>query len=322
MSFILQHIYYERRKRNFLRIFRKHLRDTLNPFDIDEESFRTIYRYPPQLAIQFIEELREEIDIECIKEVPLHLQFLATLNFYASGSYQRRVGMDAFTCLSQTVISRCISHISYIIGNKMSKKYVTFPTSAEEIQTTKNSFNEKYNCPGIVGVIDGTHIALTGLPKTIEYSYMNRKGFHSLNVQIVCNSEMEITNVNARHHGSTHDSFIFACSNVYSFLEQIHHNNDRIESEINDNFTYLLGDLGYPILLWLCNIFRRPQNEQERCFNMKLIKIRSIIERCIGILKARFRCISSERPLKYMPDRAANIVYSCVVLHNFLIRNN
>lgn len=44
---------------------------------------------------------------------------------------------------------------------------------------------EKSNIPGIIGLIDGTHVALAGLPKDTEHAFVNRKGFHSINVQIV-----------------------------------------------------------------------------------------------------------------------------------------
>lgn len=38
---------------------------------------------------------------------------------------------------------------------------------------------------GIIGLIDGTHIALTALPKRTENAFVNRKGYHSINTQIV-----------------------------------------------------------------------------------------------------------------------------------------
>ncbi|KAH7932822.1 hypothetical protein HPB49_003260 [Dermacentor silvarum] len=44
--------------------------------------------------------------------------------------------------------------------------------------------------------------------------------------------------------------------------------------------------------------------------------MRSIVECCIGPLKSRFRCLQMYRALHYEPDRAANIVAACAVLHN------
>lgn len=50
-------------------------------------------------------------------------------------------------------------------------------------------FYEKYGIPGVIGVIDGTHIAIVP-PKSDdpiypEHVYVNRKGYHSINTQLV-----------------------------------------------------------------------------------------------------------------------------------------
>lgn len=134
-----------------------------------------------------------------------------------------RVGGDAFTALSQPQISRYISKYTEIIVNNLAQVYVKFPSTENELETVKRDFNRKYGIPGIVGVVDGTHIILSALPHNIEQPYVNRKGLHSLNVQIVCDSNMIITNVNARYAGSTHDSYVFRNSRVFANLLQLFH---------------------------------------------------------------------------------------------------
>ncbi|KAJ8973094.1 hypothetical protein NQ317_010787 [Molorchus minor] len=42
--------------------------------------------------------------------------------------------------------------------------------------------------------------------------------------------------------------------------------------------------------------------------------VRSIIERCNGVLKNRFRCLLEHSVLHYIPEVVANIVKACVVL--------
>lgn len=61
------------------------------------------------------------------------------------------------------------------------------------------------------------------------------------------------------------------------------------------------------------------QSQEE--FNQKLCSVRQIIERTIGLLKVRFRCIMGERKLRYTPTKVGRIIYSCATLHNFLILN-
>lgn len=76
--------------------------------------------------------------------------------------------------------------------------------------------------PGVLSIVDGTHVTVSALPNAIEHAYMNRKGFHSINVQIACDSKMLITNINARFPGSTHDSYIFLGSQLFNFLNQLY----------------------------------------------------------------------------------------------------
>lgn len=62
-------------------------------------------------------------------------------------------------------------------------------------------------------------------------------------------------------------------------------------------------------------------NEAQRNFNQKLLSLRQSVERCIGVFKARFRCLLGERKLRYDPTKVGHVIYSCATLHNFLIAN-
>lgn len=86
--------------------------------------------------------------------------------------------------------------------------------------------------------------------------------------------------------------------------------------------TWLLGDSGYPLEPWLMTPVPNAQTDAERLFNERHMKARQIVERCIGLLKNRFRCISRERILKYDPKTAGLIINSCIILHNMMIEFN
>lgn len=53
-----------------------------------------------------------------------------------------------------------------------------------------------------------------------------------------------------------------------------------------------LGDSGYPLRQWLITPITNPNNEAEEYFNTAQMACRSIIERCNGVLKQRFRFVS------------------------------
>lgn len=145
------------------------------------------------------------------------------------------------------MISRYVNFYSRLITNHLAPRYIRFPQTVDEIHHTKAQFEIQYDFPGILGVIDGTHIAITALPKEIESAYVNRKGIHSINTQIVCNADMLITNINARFPGSTHDAFIYGGSIIYNHLERLHRADPN-------TFNFILG------ICYCCHSFEHHLN--------------------------------------------------------------
>ena len=119
-------------------------------------------------------------------------------------------------------------------------EYIKFPSNFQENQV-RATFYQKFSFPGVIGCIDCTHIAIVppdeNHPQYPEHLYINRKGYHSINVQIICDANFKILNINAKYPGSTHDSFIWQNSKLNRVLRNIHSHG------YTDNF--LLGDSGY-----------------------------------------------------------------------------
>lgn len=93
--------------------------------------------------------------------------------------------------------------------------------------------------PGIIGLVDGSHIKITSPPANVEFVYYCRKGGHSKNVQIVCGPDLLIFSINARFGGTAHDAYVWRSSNVKNHLESVYESGKR-------DF-WLLGDSGYPL---------------------------------------------------------------------------
>lgn len=68
--------------------------------------------------------------------------------------------------------------------------------------------------------------------------------------------------------------------------------------------------------------YEPPLHTKEYVYNNKHKSIRSLIERCNGVLKMRFRCLLKHRVLHYAPEKASKIVNACVLLHNLCIEHN
>ncbi|RXN21895.1 nuclease HARBI1 [Labeo rohita] len=155
--------------------------------------------------------------------------------------------------------------------------------------------------PNVTGTIDCTHIAIKAPPGPNEGDFVNRKGVHSINVQMVCDSMCHITNVEAKWPGSVHDSRIFRESGLCTLFERGAY--DGI----------LLGDRGYACRQYFMTPFPDPNPGPQTRYNAALARTRARIEMTFGQLKGRFQCLKS---LRVAPDRACDIIVACAVLHN------
>lgn len=125
----------------------------------------------------------------------------------------------------------------------MAPQFIKFPQIQAEINETKLRFENEFKVPGVLSIVDGTHVAISAMSREIEQAYVNKKGFHSINVQISCDARMAITSVNARYPGSTHDSYIFLASRLYTFLKNLYEQDPQDLNMIIG--TYFLQYFGY-----------------------------------------------------------------------------
>ncbi|CAH0730598.1 unnamed protein product, partial [Brenthis ino] len=176
----------EERRRNILRIERRRLRDASDPLQLPEREFIGHFRLTKLGFQQVLVELSPRLPIVRRNTgVCNELKILAALNFYANGSYQRNVGASFLLNMSQPTFSKCLHEGTGALNTcEILRKYIKFPMTQHERKIIMKDFMKKFEFPGVIGCIDGTHVALIR-PKEHEETYFNRKNYHSLNV-LVC----------------------------------------------------------------------------------------------------------------------------------------
>ncbi|CAG4959027.1 unnamed protein product [Colias eurytheme] len=81
--------------------------------------------------------------------------------------------------------------------------------------------------------------------------------------------------------------------------------------------SWLLGDSGYAQRRWLMTpILNAAPGSRDEVYTTRHVQARNCIERCFGLLKARWRCLLKHRTLHYEP----HIVSACCVLHNIAVQ--
>jgi hypothetical protein len=275
--------------------------------DITDFNLRTWTRLDRATFYFVLEQLADDLSRQNERNfaVPNDTQLLVGLSFLASGSFQWTMG--GLFGVSQTTASDIIRRVVVAL-NRIAGDHIMFPSTVAELNATKQDFYRRGGIRNVVGVIDCTHIQFQPL-KAEEAQYVDRKGLHSINVQLVCNEKLEISDVVARWPGSVHDSFIW--------------NNCGLRETMIETDGWLLGDSGYPLEPWLLTKYRTPATEPQRRFNAAIGTVRSLIENVNGILKSRWRVLAkSGGEMLYRVDRVCDITVACCVLHNICVRRN
>ncbi|KAF0287118.1 putative nuclease HARBI1 [Amphibalanus amphitrite] len=271
------------------------------------------YRMPRHMLLELTLQVRDSMARSSRgRNISPDVQVACALRVLAEGNFQRPSG-DTVD-VSQPSVSRVLQRFCEAVLAAY-PNVIHFPGTEQEIADTERQFRDKFGLPNVLGCVDGTHVNIKA-PVVNEHLYVNRHQRHSINVQGVCDSNMLITNVVAKFPGASHDAFVFEQSALGRMLASSH-----------GRLGYLLGDSGYPLRSWLIVPFDERHRERmtpdKQAFNKKHTQCRSVVERCFGILKARYRCLDqSGGVLQYAPVKACQMVVTCCILHNLCLLAN
>ncbi|XP_037934599.1 putative nuclease HARBI1 isoform X2 [Teleopsis dalmanni] len=279
------------------KIKRRILRDCSNPLDLNESTVNK------DAFCMLVKVVTPHVKLSSI---PSSIQLACTLRFLAEGGFQKAVGIDKQIALGRSTVGKILTNVIAILERRICPSWIKLEMSDAERSASKRHFMQKFGIPGVVGCVDGTHIRMTK-PHRDHHLFYNRKGYFSINAMIICDYKMTIRAVNARRAGSSHDSLIWCVSKAHDYFCQCYESGER--------GSWLLGDAGYSLQPFLLTPYRDPQpGTQEHKFNVKHASARNVIERAIGVLKSRFRCLA--RLLQYQPEKVSKIINVCCALHN------
>ena len=158
----------------------------------------------------------------------------------------------------------------------------------------------------MLGAIDGSHIPIEAPIKDPE-QYINRKGFHSLQLQVVGDMEMMFIDVFCGFRGSVHDARVFVDA-------------ERNRDQLFPGNSHLTVDAAYPLKPWILTPYRDTGRltRQRLRYNFLHSSTRMVVERSLALLKGRFRKLKTSMLKERIQDVPVIVVAACV-LHNICL---
>uniref|UniRef100_UPI00398E69EC putative nuclease HARBI1 n=1 Tax=Pristiophorus japonicus TaxID=55135 RepID=UPI00398E69EC len=285
------------------RVYREHR----SYLQLSEEQCITRLRFRKDVLTEICQLLQADLQPTSANRtaLPVEVKVTAALAFYASGSFQAAAG--DICSISQHAAHSCIHQVTRALYARR-MDFINFPMSSDSQIERALGFGRIAGFPKVQGAIDCTHVALRAPLHNTEV-FRNRKGYDSLNVQLVCDHTQRILAVNACYPGSTHDAFILHESSVSQMFQRQRQGQG-----------WLIGDKGYGLATWLMTPLRNPATEAEQRYNEGHAATRKIIRQTIGVLKQRFRCLDrSGGSLQYFPQQVSEFIVVCCMLHNLAI---
>ena len=185
-------------------------------------------------------------------------QLLLALRYYATGSDQ--LSLADYAGVSRPSACRIVHRVSSAIA-ALRPHHIRMPQTTQSLLQTQMCFYNIAKFPKVLGAMDCTHIRIRSPGGDNAELFRNRKGYFSLNVQAICNANMEFSDIVARWPGSSHDSTIF---------------NNCVQRARFEEGTYkdsvLLVDGGYPCRPYLMPPLDTVQTPAENLYNKSQIR--------------------------------------------------
>lgn len=197
------------------------------------------------------------------------------------------------------------------------------PNTVEGWLKVEEGFRKIWNCPHVIGAIDGKHVRITRPPGSGTFFY-NYKHYYSLVMMAIVDASYEFIYLYTGAEGKASDGGVWSRSPFHADLYSDNNNLNLPPPSpipgVNQELPYfLVGDDAFSMTTHLMKPY--PQlnlSRTQRIFNYRLSRCRRVVENAFGILTTKFRLF--RRDMEMRPEGCDLVVSACVCLHNMLRR--
>lgn len=185
------------------------------------------------------------------KVVPLQVKVGAVV-------YKLVTGLNFFNCSELFGIGESTAHEFLVevldsIIRHLGPKHLYWP-SGQEMERISSGFDRRFGLVNCQGAIDGSHIRIRApIGKELAIDYYNRKGFHSILLQTICDSDSVFLDVSTGYPESLNDKRILRLSSFYDMVQSsvvLQEPTVQLHNGLPLK-PYILSDAGYSMAPWL-----------------------------------------------------------------------
>ena len=257
----------------------------------DKKGYKNFLRITPELFHEMVEKLtprlekqktfmRDPLDVGL--KLAITLRFLATGDSYRSLQYSFRVASNT--------ISNVVPEVCKAIIAVYKDEVMRCPKTPDEWKHVAEGFASRWNYPNCLGALDGKHVAINK-PRDGGSFYYNYKGFHSIVLMALVDSNYKFLYVDIGAEGSASDGGTWNHCSLHRAVEDGIAGVPQAEALPNDDQPvpyHFVADDAFALRTWLMKPYpHRSQNVRERIFSYRLSRARRVVENAFGILRQR-----------------------------------
>ncbi|XP_071803685.1 putative nuclease HARBI1 [Asterias amurensis] len=211
----------EENQRNYpIQRQRRVFRDRQNPLELfTPVQIWARYRFRPATIVGLAQALSAELEhpTDNNHALPPLLQVCLALRYLSSGTFAIVVG-DTCPVVSPPTAWRAIDRTVNTIGTPFDYDLKMFLYCSGFEHYFQNCSILLIGFPNVIGAVDCTHVRVEP-PSELRNEFVNRKGYTSLNCQMVCDHRKRFTNVVVKFPGAAHDSRVWRESSLGVAME-------------------------------------------------------------------------------------------------------
>ncbi|CAI6373664.1 unnamed protein product [Macrosiphum euphorbiae] len=219
--------------------------DFRNYLRMDEETY--------SLLLSLVSDTIQKQNTVMRNFISPHERLTATLRFLATG--RSCTDLQYSTIISKPALSKIIPETCDAIYSALKDTYLKFPKTECEWKIIATEFEEKWQFPHCLGVVDGKHIQIVAPPGSGSY-YYNYKHTFSIVLMAIVNANYEFVICDVGTNGRVSDGGIINSTKFYKNLQSETLNLPKAENPYN----------------------QRELTLERRIFNYRLSRARRTVE--------------------------------------------